>query len=76
MEKVKSLLEEERDLREVFFIPPAPHGYVDELSEACGVSKRTVQRALRDNLVSRKAIEIRRLYYEKYLHPYLPHGGK
>lgn len=53
------------------FIPPPPSGYVNELKSLFNVSKNTVRYALQGNTFSRKAEEIRREYYNRYIKPYI-----
>ena len=53
------------------FVPPPPSGYVQLLAREFDVDVRTVTHALRDQTVSRIAINIRRAYMKKYIEPYL-----
>lgn len=56
------------------FIPPPPAGYVKRLEEELNVSSQTINRALYHGLVSRRAEQVRKRYYELYLKPYLQQG--
>lgn len=53
------------------FIPPPQTGYIEALANTCDASPLTVRRALRSETYSRKAEEIRREYYIRYIKPYL-----
>lgn len=53
------------------FVPPPPPGYVTLLAREVGVDVRTVTNALQGKTLSRKALQIRKAYMEKYVEPYL-----
>lgn len=53
------------------FVPPPPSGYVTLLAREVGVDVRTVTNALYGRTLSRKALQIRKAYMDKYVEPYL-----
>lgn len=56
------------------FVPPPPSGYVTLLAREFDVDVRTVTNALQGKTLSRKAMQIRKAYMDKYIQPYLNHN--
>lgn len=53
------------------FVPPPPRGYVEVLAREFNASTRAVSMALQGQTMTRQAIQIRDMYMQKYVEPYL-----
>ena len=71
MEEKSQILQAPELVQAGKFVPPPPSGYVTLLAREANVDVRTVTNALYGRTLSRKALQIRKAYMEKYVEPYL-----